>query len=571
MKKKLATLAVILAGCVPLQSHTVGKQQEIVVYPKFQKDTQAIIPGNTLDSIATLDIVPYVETTPGVYAPISSVTGDPTVIGAVDLLRLSLASPSIDPSRPFVIRRLKPNKNYRVYGRAYNVSNGQISQDLTSYVDVAVGSNDAPSMATLPVNLLATPFAAKAIVALTTAGRYDYLDSTLYLLSGNAQVAVARTTRLYPNLTFTNLQANTNYKLVAEARKFGTLFASSSITFNVGQDDAPATYSIALTIPYVVSTIAGSGSASFGDGPALSAGLRNPWGIAYDQQGSLYFTDRGNNCIRRLGADGNVTMIAGNVTAGFQDGTGAAALMREPVGITIDAQGNLYFTDYSNHCVRKLTPNGVVTTIAGNGTAGFTNGVGSQAQFRNPYDLNMDPQGNLIVADQLNHAIRRVTMSGVVTTIAGNGTIGATNGNGMNATFKQPVGVVADSQGNIFVADWVNCLVRKITPAGDVTTFAGNGTNASIDGTGTAAGIAQAVCLTIDPQDNLYVVEHGGQVVRRITPNAVVSTIAGSGSSSFADGTGTSAMFSGPMGIEMDSFGNLYLCDYYNHRLRKLQ
>lgn len=162
-------------------------------------------------------------------------------------------------------------------------------------------------------------------------------------------------------------------------------------------------------------------------------------------------------------------------------------------------------------------------------------------------------------------------MSGVVTTIAGNGTAGATNGNGVNATFKQPVGVVADSQGNIFVADWINYLVRKITPSGDVTTFAGNGTNASIDGTGTNAGIGQPVCLTIDPQGNLYVVEHGGQRVRRITPSAVVTTIAGSGSASFADGTGTSAMFNGPMGIEMDSFGNMYLCDYYNHRIRRLQ
>ncbi|HEY4327088.1 MAG TPA: cadherin-like beta sandwich domain-containing protein [Mucilaginibacter sp.] len=228
-------------------------------------------------------------------------------------------------------------------------------------------------------------------------------------------------------------------------------------------------------------------------------------------------------------------------------------------GLTIDPSGNLYASNLTNNLILKISPAGVVTTLAGSGVAGATNGTGTAASFNAPAGLAIDASGNVYVADQQNNLIRKITSAGVVTTLAGSGTAGSANGTGTAASFNLPYGVVLDASGNIYVTDQGNNLIRKISPAGVVTTFAGNGVGISVDGTGTTAGFASAFGLTIDASGNLYVADEFE--IRTITPAGAVGTLAGSSNVGSADGTGNAASFNSPAGLTIDASGNLYLVD----------
>jgi hypothetical protein len=256
----------VLAGCVPLQFSALQHGVDLAVYPRFSPYSQAVVLPNTLSSIATLDIVPYIELSSGSYSTISYVTGNATDLGAPDILKLSQSSPPIDPNRPFIIRKLKANARYRVFGKAYNTANTLISKDDSSFVDVVVGTNDTPGMATLPVFLLNTPFSAQTSVAINPDGRYEYLKSTLYLVASNSLVAQSQTTRNAPVLEFKNLQASTTYKLVLEAYKLGGIIASTTQTLAIANYTAPAASTVSLTIPYVTSTFVGNGTTPFSEG-----------------------------------------------------------------------------------------------------------------------------------------------------------------------------------------------------------------------------------------------------------------------------------------------------------------
>jgi hypothetical protein len=266
--------------------------------------------------------------------------------------------------------------------------------------------------------------------------------------------------------------------------------------------------------------------------------------------------------------NGMVTTFAGSA-GGFADGTGTAAQFLLPAGIVKDASGNFFVTDRDNHRIRKITSAGVVTVFAGSGTAGFTNGTGTAASFNQPYALAIDAGGNLYVGDRINHAIRKITPAAVVTTLAGDGSPGSTDGTGSGARFNEPLGLAVDAAGNVFAGDYINNRIRKITPAGVVTTFAGS-SGGFVDGTGTGAAFNHPFGIAFDASGNLFVGDSHNFAIRKITPGGVVSTFAGSGSAGSVNGTGTAASFNRPAGITVDASGNVYVCDLDSHTIRKI-
>lgn len=255
---------------------------------------------------------------------------------------------------------------------------------------------------------------------------------------------------------------------------------------------------------------------------------------------------------------------------GYADGTGSAASFNIPSGVVRDASGNIYVTDRDNNRIRKITPAGLVTTFAGSGAAGFVNGNGTAAQFNQPYSITIDGAGNLYVGDRMNHSIRKITPAGAVSTLAGNGNPGMVNGTGNAAQFNEPLGIAADAAGNVYVSDYINSLVRKITPAGVVTTFAGNGGSGLTDGTGTAASFSGPFGICIDASGNLFIGDYNNNAIRKITPAAVVTTVAGNGSQGILDGNGSGARFNRPAGLITDASGNIFVCDAFNNTIRKI-
>jgi hypothetical protein len=323
--------------------------------------------------------------------------------------------------------------------------------------------------------------------------------------------------------------------------------------------------------PGATTTFSGSNN-GYADGPGTSALFRSPTGITKDAAGNFYIADRDNNRIRKITPDGIVSTFAGSGSGGaIVNGTGTAAGFYSPYGITSDAAGNLYVGEYSNQAVRKITSTAVVTTLAGNGNSGNLNGTGTNATFNQPLGLAVDASGNVFVADYINHLIRKITPAGVVTTFAGSGTPALTDGTGTAAAFNGPFALAFDANGNLIVADYLNHAVRKITPAGLVTTIAGNGTPGYVDAIGSAARFNRPAGLAVDGSGNVFICDAQNHRIRKITAAGVVTTLAGSGNAAFADGTGTAAEFNFPLGLTGDFVNSaLYIADFANHRIRKI-
>jgi sugar lactone lactonase YvrE len=349
--------------------------------------------------------------------------------------------------------------------------------------------------------------------------------------------------------------------------------STGKITVQVGSQVATSTDDfvyISTGSTSTVSTLAGSGEFGFAEGTGAAAQFWGPYGVAVDASGNVYVADEGNHRIRKITPTGTVSTLAGSGTAGFADGSGTLAQFFYPLGVAVDASDNVYVADKRNHCIRKITPTGTVSTLAGSGTAGFADGSGVAAQFYSPYGVAVDALGNVYVADAVNHRIRKVTPSGTVSTLAGSGTAGFADSTGTNAQFNNPFGVAVDASGNVYVADRLNHRIRKITPTGTVSTLAGS-TYGSADGAGTNAQFSSLEGVTVDASGNVYVADTPNQRIRKITPSGTVSTLAGSATAGFADGSGTAAQFNRPTGVAVDASGNVYVADALNSRIRKIQ
>jgi hypothetical protein len=326
----------------------------------------------------------------------------------------------------------------------------------------------------------------------------------------------------------------------------------------------------------VVTTLAGAvGAAGSVDGTGFAARFNTPHGVAADGAGNVYVADSSNHNLRKITPAGVVTTLAGPAGAtGGADGTGSAARFFLPIGVAADGAGNVYVADTSNHTIRKITPAGVVTTLAGTaGIAGNANGTGSAARFRSPRGVAVDSSGNVYVADTQNYVIRKITVTGVVTTLAGSpGSRGSTNGTGSTARFDNPSSVAIDGAGNVYVADTLNHTIRKITPAGVVTTLAGTpGVTGSTNGTGSAARFLYPAGVAVDGVGNVYVADTYNHTIRKVTAAGVVTTLAGSpGVVGSTNGTGNAARLYFPNGVAVDGSGDVYVADTYNHTIRKV-
>lgn len=360
---------------------------------------------------------------------------------------------------------------------------------------------------------------------------------------------------------------------LANTKAAGCPYLRKLVVDSTGAVFVTSSYSICKITPAgAVSLFAGSAAQQQGnvDGLGTAASFESAEGIAFDSAGRLVVAD--DSTLRRITPDGNVTRWVGaSAYGGYADGSFAQARFFAPAGITSDTAGNLYVADSGNHSIRKLA-GGQVTTLAGApGTRTVIDGTGAAAGFNSPQGITVDAQGNVFVADTYRHVIRKITPQGVTTTFAGaNNQFGDVDATGGAARLAYPNDLVADAAGNLYVTDRNNYSIRKITPAGVVTTLAGGGRGTS-DGTGTAATFDEPAGIAIDSAGNLYVGDTG--LIRKVTPAGVVTTLAGGGPDQLGltDGQGAAARFErylNSLGVDAD--GNVYAADHDNGVVRKI-
>lgn len=321
-----------------------------------------------------------------------------------------------------------------------------------------------------------------------------------------------------------------------------------------------------------VSTFAGSGSKGAMDGIGTAARFNNPSALAIEKNGVILVSDTYNSCLRRINSDRVVTTFVGNCGfVGFDDGVGTLAGFGDSLGVVVDTNGTIYVADTGGLKIRKITSLGEVTTLAGiSGFPGSTDGVGTSARFSGPAGVAVDSSGNVYVADAGNHKIRKISPDGFVSTFAGTGTSGSTDGEGSAASFFSPYGIDIDTNGNIYVGDSRNNKIRKISPAAVVTTLAGSGIAGSTDGLGTTASFNFPTGVAIDSNGNILVADRLNNKIRKITPDGNVTTLAGNGAVGSTDGIRTSASFYYPFGVAVSPDGYIYVADSGNNKIRRI-
>ena len=361
-----------------------------------------------------------------------------------------------------------------------------------------------------------------------------------------------------------------------------------AITVTTNEGGFSATCNVTVTLPpetfvgpedVTVSTVCGNTLIGTANGALDVARFAVPYAIAVASPELIFVGDNLNHRIQRVDVPGNnVSTLAGPppaimflmAPAGYVNATGGDARFSNPIALALDAAGNLYAADNENCAIRKITQAGVVTTFAGGEPKepGFADAAGTAARFNEPSGIAVDKDGYVYVADGKNYRVRKISPAGSVSTLAGSGVQGAADGAGSDAQFQELHGLEVDAEGNVYVAD--DSRVRKISPAGVVTTLAGGTEKGYAEGAGTAARFDIIMDIAIDAEGYLYVTDLENNCIRRITPSGVVTTLAGTGSEGTTDGLGTEAMFNAPGGIDIDANGTLFVVELSSNRVRKI-
>ena len=342
-----------------------------------------------------------------------------------------------------------------------------------------------------------------------------------------------------------------------------------------------STWADTVTIDYqpvvtgIVSTVAGSGVAGFMDGPAATAQFSSPTGVTLDGSGNLLVADFTNHRIRMI-SSGVVTTVAGDGIGGFVDGAAATARFQNPAAIVVDGAGDIYVADQLNHRIRKIS-SGVVTTIAGTGAQGFVDGPGSGAAFHQPISIAIDPtSGDLLVADLGNHSIRRITLAAsvwTVATVAGTGSAGMNDGAGNVAQFNNPQGIAVSATGVIYVGDFLNNRIRVIDGSGNVSTLTGMAAFGDTDGPPLVATLNGPRGLTLDGNGNVIFADQNNNKIRMVDAvSGTVTTVAGLAlGGGFMDGPISIAQFFVPIDVAVNTEGHIFVADLINARIRKIE
>ena len=334
-----------------------------------------------------------------------------------------------------------------------------------------------------------------------------------------------------------------------------------------------------------IATIAGNGVATYsGDGSAATtASIAYPMGVCMDATGNFYIADNYNNCIRKINTSGIISTVAGTGTvAGFggDGGQATAAMLNGPSAVAVDATGNIYIADLNNNRIRKVNTSGVISTIAGTGVPGFSGdgGAATSAKLQSPFDVVVDASGNIVVADLANNRIRKINTSGVISTIAGHSP-GGYSGDGGAATsgnLNYPAEIAYDLSGNLYIVDNGNNVIRKVNTSGIITTVAGSTSGAAgfggDGGAATAALLNSPTGIAVDATGNLYISDGSNNRIREVHTSGIINTIAGNGTAGYSGdgGAAISAEISNPYSAVLDPAGNFYFADYANNRIRKL-
>ena len=332
----------------------------------------------------------------------------------------------------------------------------------------------------------------------------------------------------------------------------------------------------------IISTVAGNGSATYaGDGgTAINASLHSPWGVVFDASGNMFIADESNNRIRKVNTNGIISTIAGNGSATYAGDGGQAtnASLYFPTGIAFDATGNLYIADYANYRIRKVDTNGIITTVAGSGSYGFSGdgGAATNASLANPIGVACDVSGDVCIADYYNNRIRKVDTNGIITTVAGKNVQGFSEDGGAatNASLYYPYGVACGVSGNVYIADHYNDRIRKVDTNGIITTMAGGVVGGFVGdgGTATNASLNEPEGVACDVFGNLYIADTYDSRIRKVDTSGIITTLVGKSSSGYSGdgGAATNATLYYPSGVASDATGNLYIADTVNARIRKV-